>query len=282
MRVTVTVRGSGKTIAARKTVAQTKAGQSAEVDIPLGQTPPIGTRERERRRRGRPGRAEDRQQPPDLHGDLHALRLRSPGAAARARRARRPLVAVCPLAPAGGLSFRAVDELTTTTGIAALAAGALALDRAAVRRRARAAGLRSCARRSASSSASATRRDLVGHAAELERDFRSLHSYVEDARRPAGGPAGDRRAAPRRRDRLPRADPLRRLQRDVGPPVDLDRAARRRGSGVVVSSIHHRDQARLYAKQVVEGAASSSSRPRSRRRCGSRSPARCPARRAAR
>jgi hypothetical protein len=26
-----------------------------------------------------------------------------------------------------------------------------------------------------------------------------------------------------------------------------------RGSGVVVSSIHHRDQARLYAKQVVEG-----------------------------
>ena len=43
MKVTVTVRGSGKTIAARKTVAQTKAGQSAEVDIPLGQTPPIGT-----------------------------------------------------------------------------------------------------------------------------------------------------------------------------------------------------------------------------------------------
>ncbi|MGZ6682258.1 MAG: DUF4446 family protein, partial [Solirubrobacteraceae bacterium] len=26
-----------------------------------------------------------------------------------------------------------------------------------------------------------------------------------------------------------------------------------RGSGVVLSSIHHRDQARLYAKQVVEG-----------------------------
>lgn len=43
VRVTVTVRGSGKTITARKTVAQTKAGQSAEVDIPLGQTPPIGT-----------------------------------------------------------------------------------------------------------------------------------------------------------------------------------------------------------------------------------------------
>jgi hypothetical protein len=41
--VTISVRGSGKTISARKTVAQTKAGSPAEVDIPLGQTPPIGT-----------------------------------------------------------------------------------------------------------------------------------------------------------------------------------------------------------------------------------------------
>lgn len=43
VRVTITVRGSGKTITARKTVAQTKAGSQAEVDIPLGETPPIGT-----------------------------------------------------------------------------------------------------------------------------------------------------------------------------------------------------------------------------------------------
>jgi hypothetical protein len=28
-----------------------------------------------------------------------------------------------------------------------------------------------------------------------------------------------------------------------------------RGSGIVISSIHHRDQARLYAKQVVDGQA---------------------------
>jgi hypothetical protein len=28
-----------------------------------------------------------------------------------------------------------------------------------------------------------------------------------------------------------------------------------RGSGIVISSIHHRDQARLYAKQVVGGRA---------------------------
>jgi hypothetical protein len=43
VRVNVTVRGSGRTITARKTVAQTKAGSEAEVDIPLGQTPPVGT-----------------------------------------------------------------------------------------------------------------------------------------------------------------------------------------------------------------------------------------------
>ena len=43
VRVTVTVRGSGRTITARKTVPQTKAGSPAEVDVPLSQTPPIGT-----------------------------------------------------------------------------------------------------------------------------------------------------------------------------------------------------------------------------------------------
>jgi hypothetical protein len=43
VRVTVTVTGAGKTITARKTVPQTKAGQPAEVDVTLGQTPPIGS-----------------------------------------------------------------------------------------------------------------------------------------------------------------------------------------------------------------------------------------------
>ena len=38
-----------------------------------------------------------------------------------------------------------------------------------------------------------------------------------------------------------------------GHQSHLDRAARRDGSGVVLSSIHHRDQARLYAKQVRDG-----------------------------
>jgi hypothetical protein len=43
VRVTITVTGSGKTITARKTIPQTKARSTVEVDIPLTQTPPIGT-----------------------------------------------------------------------------------------------------------------------------------------------------------------------------------------------------------------------------------------------
>jgi hypothetical protein len=43
VRVTVRVSGSGRTLNARKTVPQTKAGSPAEVDVPLTQTPPVGT-----------------------------------------------------------------------------------------------------------------------------------------------------------------------------------------------------------------------------------------------
>jgi hypothetical protein len=42
VRVTVTVRGPGRPITVNRTVPSTEAKQSAEVSIPLGQTPPIG------------------------------------------------------------------------------------------------------------------------------------------------------------------------------------------------------------------------------------------------
>ena len=42
VRVTVTVRGSGRPITVNKTVPQTTAKQSSRVSIPLGQTPPVG------------------------------------------------------------------------------------------------------------------------------------------------------------------------------------------------------------------------------------------------
>src|SRR5439155_23558005 len=49
-------------------------------------------------------------------------------------------------------------------------------------------------------------------------------------RAPRRAPGG-RRGAPRRRDRLPRTAALRRVQRDVRAPVDVDRPARRHAVG---------------------------------------------------
>jgi hypothetical protein len=43
VRVLVAITGSGKPISVRKTLNQTKAGSPAEANIPLGQSPPIGT-----------------------------------------------------------------------------------------------------------------------------------------------------------------------------------------------------------------------------------------------
>jgi uncharacterized protein DUF4446 len=145
-----------------------------------------------------------------------------------------------------------VDELTTTTGIAALAAGAVALVAllwAMVLTR-RVSKLRADQRvvlgeRDA--------RDLVGHAAGLDRDFRSLHGYVEDL---AAGLQARLTAAEERLDgaithhALVRYDAYNEMSGRQSTSIALLDA---RGSGVVVSSIHHRDQARLYAKQVVGG-----------------------------
>jgi Protein of unknown function (DUF4446) len=145
-----------------------------------------------------------------------------------------------------------VDELTTTTGIVALAAAAIALIAlvAAVVLARRLARLRADQRvvlgdRDA--------RDLVAHAATLDRDFRSLHSYVEDL---ANGLQARLTTAEERLDgaiahhALVRYDAYNEMSGRQSTSIALLDA---RGSGVVVSSIHHRDQARLYAKQIVEG-----------------------------
>jgi hypothetical protein len=145
-----------------------------------------------------------------------------------------------------------VDELTTTTGIAALAAGGLALIALlwVVVLTRRVSKLRS-AQRVVFGERDA--RDLVGHAAELDRDFRSLHSYVEDL---ASGLQTRLTTVEQRLDGavthhgLIRYDAYNEMSGRQSTSIALLDA---RGSGVVVSSIHHRDQARLYAKQVVEG-----------------------------
>jgi hypothetical protein len=43
VKVSISLKGGGKTISQTKTVGQTTAGQASVVNIPLGQTPPIGT-----------------------------------------------------------------------------------------------------------------------------------------------------------------------------------------------------------------------------------------------
>jgi len=145
-----------------------------------------------------------------------------------------------------------VDELTTTTGIAALAAGAVALVAllCALMLWRQVRKLRAAQRVVFGANEA---RDLVTHAAELDRDFRSLHSYVEDL---AAGLQSRLSTVEQRLDGavthhgLIRYDAYNEMSGRQSTSIALLDA---RGSGVVVSSIHHRDQARLYAKQVVEG-----------------------------
>jgi hypothetical protein len=145
-----------------------------------------------------------------------------------------------------------VDELTTTTGIAALAAGALALIALlAVLVLARRVSKLRADQRVVFGERGA--RDLVAHAAGLDRDFRSLHGYVEDL---AAGLQARLAVTEERLDGaiayhgLVRYDAYNEMSGRQSTSIALLDA---RGSGVVVSSIHHRDQARFYAKQVVEG-----------------------------
>jgi hypothetical protein len=97
------------------------------------------------------------------------------------------------------------------------------------------------------------REDLVAHAASLQRRFEALHDYVEDE---ADQMHARMEAAERRLDgavayrALVRYDAYGEMSGRQSTSIALLDATR---SGIVLSSIHHRDQARLYAKQVYEG-----------------------------
>ena len=145
-----------------------------------------------------------------------------------------------------------MDELTTTTGIAALAAGAVAIVSllAVIVLARRLAELRANQRVVFGERGD---RDLVGHAAELDRDFRSLHRFVEGLAADLQSrlsTAEDRLAGAVTHHGLVRYDAYNEMSGRQSTSIALLDG---RGSGVVVSSIHHRDQARMYAKQVVEG-----------------------------
>jgi hypothetical protein len=144
-----------------------------------------------------------------------------------------------------------VNDLTSTAGIVAIAAGALAVV-TLVATIALAIRLRRV-RADQRAVLGDDRRDLVGHAASLQSQFEALSEYVQDA--------ADRldqrmRIAEQRLDgavayrALVRYDAYGEMSGRQSTSIALLDSKR---SGVVLSSIHHRDQARLYAKQVHEG-----------------------------
>jgi hypothetical protein len=147
-----------------------------------------------------------------------------------------------------------VDDLTTTQGIVALAAGGVALV-ALVLAAVVALRLRRLRRAQAAVLGAGGAQDLVAHAASLQDDFRALRDWMEDM-----AAALDRRmvTAEERLDgaiayrALVRYDAYNEMSGHQSTSIALLDARR---DGVVLSSIHHREQARLYAKQVRDGRA---------------------------
>jgi Protein of unknown function (DUF4446) len=96
-------------------------------------------------------------------------------------------------------------------------------------------------------------RDLIAHSAELDLAFNALRDYVEDVAVRLDARLDDVEAALRSaiaHRALIRYDAYNEMSGRQSMSIALlDRTQ----SGIVLSSIHHRDQARLYAKQVYEG-----------------------------
>jgi hypothetical protein len=144
-----------------------------------------------------------------------------------------------------------VDGLTDAAGIAALVAGALALTALVVlvvlwRRVA-------ALRRQQRVVLGDGERDLVAHAADIEHQFKALHEWVIDVVTRVEGRLDrdevrlDGTIAHRA---VVRYDAYNELSGRQSTSIALLDARR---SGIVLSSIHHREQARLYVKQVQEG-----------------------------
>jgi Protein of unknown function (DUF4446) len=146
-----------------------------------------------------------------------------------------------------------VHDLTSTAGIVAIAAGAVAIVSLGT-----SVGLAVALRRVRSAQRvvlGGREQDLVAHAAALHGDFEVLSQYVHDA---AGrldqrvGLAEHRLDGTIAYRSLVRYDAYGEMSGRQSTSIALLDATR---SGVVLSSIHHRDQARLYAKQVHHGQA---------------------------
>src|SRR5258708_7903836 len=142
-------------------------------------------------------------------------------------------------------------SVTDTQGIIAIAAAAAALVALlgcvllAIRLR----GLRRAQRLVMGASGE---QDLIGHAASMQEAFESLRDYVEETAvrldgRLAGAEAELRGTISHRA--LVRYDAYNELSGHQSMSIALLDDER---SGIVLSCIHHRDQARVYGKRVLE------------------------------
>jgi hypothetical protein len=145
-----------------------------------------------------------------------------------------------------------VHDLNSTAGIVAIAAGGVALV-ALVSAATLAVKLRRV-RADQRAVLGDRQQDLVAHAATLQTQFEALHQYVEDVASRLDSRVG---AAEHRLDgamayrSLVRYDAYGEMSGRQSTSIALLDATR---SGLVLSSIHHREQARLYAKAVRNGA----------------------------
>jgi acyl-CoA synthetase (AMP-forming)/AMP-acid ligase II len=145
-------------------------------------------------------------------------------------------------------------ELSSTVGIVALVAAALALVAICIG----VALLRQLRRLRADQRAvlgEQKAQDLVAHAAALDASFRALHDHVSQVAERLDdrlGVAEGRLDGAIAHCGLIRYDAYNEMSGRQSTSIALLDSQR---SGVVLSSIHHRDQARLYAKQISAGAA---------------------------
>jgi hypothetical protein len=145
-----------------------------------------------------------------------------------------------------------VDELTTAPGIAALVAGGLALIALVVclvqgRR------IRRLRRAQSAVLGEGGDRDLAEHAADLQARFERLAADVErgfEEIRAGHRGLDDRLDGAVAHVAVVRYDAMNEMTGQQSSSVALLDASR---NGVVISSILSRDQARLYAKQLVDG-----------------------------
>ncbi len=144
-----------------------------------------------------------------------------------------------------------VDNLSSTAGVVAIAAGAVAVVALCL-----SAGLAARLRRVRADQRRIlgdSQRDLVAHAAALQSHFEALSAYVEDA---AAHLHQRMQAAEHRLDHtmtyrsLVRYDAYGEMSGRQSTSIALLDATR---SGILLSAINHRDQSRFYAKQVRDG-----------------------------